>query len=166
MLRVKGAGQNSQCVRILFVYVVGVPREHARQNELSRHSITSDTQYANETTRAFSRVQCQGTLSIARISTTTTSDPFPSHSSRVLHARARGRARHRSQRVDIPPVCSFVRAHPAPSAGQIFRLMRPPPVCEVSRNRKRSHVMPCSSQRNAQCMFSERSTGLRPDIPV
>ena len=25
MLRVKGAGQNSQCVRILFVYVVGVP---------------------------------------------------------------------------------------------------------------------------------------------
>ena len=98
MLRVKGAGQNSQCVRILFVYVVGVPRERSRQNEPSRHSITSDTQHANETTRAFSRVQRQGTVSIARISTTTTSDPFPSHFSRVLHARARGRARHRSRR--------------------------------------------------------------------
>ena len=60
------------------LYIVGVPRERTRQNEPSRHSITPDTLRANETTRTLVRVQRLCTLSISRVSTKATSDPFPS----------------------------------------------------------------------------------------
>ena len=78
MPRVKGAGQYSQLVRMLFIYVVGVPRERTWQNEPSRHDTTADTLRASETTRALSRVQRLCTLSISRVSTKATSDPYPS----------------------------------------------------------------------------------------
>ena len=57
MPRVKGAGQDNQLVRLLFLYIVGVPRERTWQNKLSRHDTKPDTLRASETTRAYSRVQ-------------------------------------------------------------------------------------------------------------
>ena len=70
MLRVKGAEQNNQYVRILPSFalqstrmcICGAPREHTWRNELSRHSAIVSTPCASETTRSFCRVQRQWTL--------------------------------------------------------------------------------------------------------
>ena len=90
---VRGAEQDSHGVRLLLLSNVGVPRERTWQNKLSRHDTKSDTLRASETTRAYSRVQRLWTLSIARVSTKTTSDPHPSHS----HVCHRGTCRRTSQ---------------------------------------------------------------------
>ena len=122
-------------------YVVGVPRERSRQNEPSRHSITSDTWRANETTRALSRVQRPCTVSIARISTKTTSDPFPSLFSRVPH-------RHVCEDEPGTAAGGLTSLQSAVSFGRILpslkgRFSLTDATTSRLRNNKRSQTQPC-----------------------
>ena len=73
-------GRTASMSVFCLLHRVGVPRERTRQNEPSRHSITPDTLHANGTTRTLVRVQRLCTLSISRVSTKATSDPYPSPS--------------------------------------------------------------------------------------
>ena len=70
-------GRTASVSVFCLLYIVGVPRERSWQNELSRHSTTTDTSRTCETTRILYRVQRQGTRSISRVSILATSDPWP-----------------------------------------------------------------------------------------
>ena len=63
----------------VFIFLVGVPREHTRQNELNFHGTTPGTRYASETARTFCHAQRQWIRSIARMRSMATSDPDPLH---------------------------------------------------------------------------------------